>query len=45
MSSPAEVFTEMLALMTNLGIRDYVVMGIQATIVIGVSAALLRFIR
>lgn len=42
---PSAIFTDTLALMTNLGITDYVVGAIEAIIVLSVSAALLRFIR
>lgn len=42
---PTTVFTDAMSLLTNLGVQSYVTGGIQALIVIGISAALLRFIR
>lgn len=42
---PTTVFTDAMSLMANLGIMPYVTGGIQAIIVVGISAALLRFIR
>lgn len=42
---PTTVFTDTMALLTNLGVQSYVTGGIQALIVIGISAALIRFIR
>lgn len=42
---PTGVFTDAMSLLTNLGVTSYVTGGIQALIVIGISAALLRFIR
>lgn len=43
--SPTAVFTDAMSLLTNLGVSDYVSGGIMALIVIGISGALIRFIR
>lgn len=42
---PTTVFTDAMSLFANLGVTGYVTGGIQALIVIGISAALIRFIR
>lgn len=41
----AQVFTDVLSLLSTLGIDTYFVSAVGAIIVISVSAALLRFIR
>lgn len=44
-TGPTQVFTDAMSLFTNLGVNGYITGGIQALIVIGISAALIRFIR
>jgi len=42
---PSGVFTDALSLFSNLGIMEYIVNGMAAVIVIGISGAVLRFLR